>query len=107
MIPPESHLPSALVYAQRFQWPVFPVHGIDADGHCTCGKPTCSRPGKHPIGKLAPRGFLDATFDPDLITRWWTEAPLANIGIPTGLGSGFIALDIATVQIADRVTQHG
>ncbi len=87
--------PAALAYAQRFQWPVFPVHGIGPDGHCTCRKAaTCSRPGKHPIGQLAPRGLLDASLDPEVITRWWTEAPLANIGIPTGAGSGLVALDV-------------
>lgn len=25
-----------------------PLHAIDQDGHCHCGKPACSAPGKHP-----------------------------------------------------------
>ncbi|HOW75564.1 MAG TPA: VapE family protein, partial [Candidatus Competibacteraceae bacterium] len=91
--PQPNLLPAALAYSNRFHWPVFPVHGI-INGQCTCGKAECARPGKHPIGKLAPRGLLDATLDPNQVATWWREAPYANIGIPTGLGSGLAVLDV-------------
>jgi len=96
-----SHLPAALAYVQRLAWPVFPVHGV-VDGRCTCGKPECPRPGKHPVGRLVPRGLIDATFDPDTVTRWWTTMPTANIGVPTGVGSGIIALDVDTLKNGDE-----
>ncbi|MCO5763789.1 MAG: bifunctional DNA primase/polymerase [Chromatiaceae bacterium] len=93
-------LPAALAYVNRFRWPVFPVHGI-AHGHCTCGKPDCSRPGKHPIGKLVPRGLLDATLDPEQVAAWWREAPYANIGVPTGQPSGLVVLDVDVHKAGD------
>ena len=64
---------AALKYAER-GIPVFPL-----------------RPGgKKP---LTPRGFKDATTNPDRIRRWWKRRPDANIGIPTGKRSGLWALD--------------
>lgn len=98
---PLSLLPAALAYVQRFQWPVFPVHSV-VEGRCTCGKPDCKRPGKHPVAPLAPRGLHDATFDPDIVTRWWTTMPTANIGLPTGVGSGLVALDVDTLKGGDE-----
>jgi hypothetical protein len=88
-----NHLRAALGYAERLGWPVFPIYGI-SDGLCACGKADCSRPGKHPIGKLAPRGFLDATTNLDVITAWWSAYPSANIGVPTGAASGLVVLDV-------------
>ena len=64
---------AALKYAER-GIPVFPL-----------------RPGgKKP---LTPRGFKDATTNPDRIRRWWKRRPDANIGIPPGKRSGLWALD--------------
>jgi len=83
----------ARAYATRLQWPVFPVHAIRA-GACTCGKKQCDRQGKHPVGNLVPHGLKDASTDPDQLTRWWTRAPWANVGIPTGAVSGFFVLDV-------------
>jgi hypothetical protein len=88
-----NHLRAALAYAERLGWPVFPIYGV-RDGRCDCGKADCSRPGKHPIGKLAPRGFLDATTNPEIINAWWSAHPSANIGVPTGADSGLVVLDV-------------
>jgi len=49
--------------------------------------------GKVPLGTLAPRGVLEATTDVALIGRWWTAAPMANIGIAAGL-SALVVVDI-------------
>ncbi len=91
---------AALAYAQRLNWPVFPVHGI-SNGHCTCGSVTCDRPGKHPVGKLVPHGLKDASRDPVVITDWWKDAPWANIGVVTGAESGLVVLDVDTIKGGD------
>jgi hypothetical protein len=80
---------AALAYAAR-GWPVFPCHGI-RDGRCTCGKPECAHPGKHPLTR---HGFKDATTDPQQIDRWWTDHPDANVAIATGASSDLIVLDL-------------
>src|SRR5262249_45820774 len=76
----DSNLQAALKLAD-FGLPVLPLHSIQ-DGACTCnaGK-LCGSPGKHP---LTAHGTKDATLDVATITRWWTEAPSANVGIATG-----------------------
>nr|WP_281721132.1 DNA polymerase [Nitrosomonas nitrosa] len=83
-------LEAALNYAKR-GIPVFPVHGISDNGACTCGKPTCVHPGKHPI---LDGGYKNATCDQQQIIEWWNKYPKANIGIPTGKVSGWYAVDV-------------
>ena len=41
-------------------------------------------------------GCLDATTDTDVITRWWTDHPDANVAIATGAGLVVIDIDIQT-----------
>ncbi|MFH1269000.1 MAG: phage/plasmid primase, P4 family [Planctomycetota bacterium] len=79
---------AALAYA-RLGWRVFPCHGITDDGHCTCGKPDCHSPGKHP---RTPHGCKDATTDPELITTWWRRWPDSNVAVATG--AAVIVLDV-------------
>lgn len=52
-------------------------------GHPCRGE--CGRPG---------HGLYDATTDAALIWRWWRRWPGANIGIPTGPASGWLAVDL-------------
>jgi hypothetical protein len=70
-------------------WRIFPCHSI-VNGVCSCGKPACTSPGKHPRTK---GGFKDATCDPAQITRWWTRWPDANIALATGSGIAVIDID--------------
>ncbi len=70
---------AALEYV-RLGLPLLPVHTVE-DGVCSCGNPTCSKPGKHPIAKLAPKGASNAAADEATIRDWWTRYPDANIGI--------------------------
>lgn len=47
---------------------------------CRCDARTC-------------HGFWSASADPELVDRWWTEEPDANIGAPCAL-NGWAALDV-------------
>jgi hypothetical protein len=85
-------LTAALDYGAR-GWPVFPVWWIK-NGKCACGKASCQHPGKHPIGKLAPKGRNSATTDPETIRRWWGQYPRANVAIATGPESGLVVVDV-------------
>jgi Bifunctional DNA primase/polymerase, N-terminal len=85
----QSMKAAALWYAEHGV-PVFPVHYPVQGGGCSCKKPDCAHPGKHP---RTPHGFKDATTDQERINSWWAECPFANIGIPTGAASGLVVVD--------------
>ena len=51
----------------------------------------CEPDGKRPLTK---RGFLDATSDPGQVAAWWARTPDANIGLPTGVPSGVVVVDV-------------
>lgn len=63
----------ALAYAQKAQFPVFPV----------------KVGGKAP---LTEHGFKDATTDAGQVRDWWTRWPKANIGIP--IPAGHLVMDV-------------
>jgi len=66
---------SAVAYVKKLGWPVFALNPKE----------------KTPIFR---GGFYTATKDINKINKWWRDNPKANIGIPTGKASGFIAIDI-------------
>jgi hypothetical protein len=68
---------------------VVPLHGSKRQ-RCSCGKPDCTAPGRHPRAK---GGLADATTDPKVIERWWDKWPDARIGIATGALGKLIALE--------------
>jgi hypothetical protein len=83
---------SALYYAQRIGWPVFPLKAR----------------GKTPLTR---HGFKDATRDPQQIRAWWNATPDANIGTPTGSdGCGYDVIDVDGIDghrsIADLKHAH-
>ena len=89
----QSKLEYALAYA-AIGWAVLPLHSINADGRCSCGKPVghkMCKPGKHP--RLF-TGLKEASKDPEKINTWWRRWPDANIGIVTGAISGMWVLDV-------------
>lgn len=107
-VPQQTRLgKAALAYAKHFGWHVLPLHSIK-NGRCTCGKPDCASPGKHP---LTAHGVADASEDPATIAGWWQRWPWANVGIATGAGSGFFVLDVdgpsGEESLRDLEDQHG
>jgi Bifunctional DNA primase/polymerase, N-terminal len=87
--PPESEpslMESALWYA-GLGWPVFPIL---AEGEVN-PKTGEIATGKQPATR---RGYKDATTDVDQITRWWSQAPNRNIGLPTGVRFDVIDIDV-------------
>jgi hypothetical protein len=76
-------------YAER-GIPVFPLHSVH-NGACSCGNPECAHKGKHP--RVA-GGHKSATKDRNVITKWWTQWPDANVAVPTGAASGLLVVDI-------------
>ncbi len=81
----------ALEYAHR-GFSVLPIYAPHVDGTCTCRKgENCSSAGKHPRTR---NGVNDATTDTAIIKQWWTQFPVANIGIATGKRSNLICLDV-------------
>ncbi len=97
---------AAVRYAAR-GWAVLPCHTPHAD-RCSCSKPDCSAPGKHP--RLV-NGLNGASIDRAAIEQWWNRWPDANIGIRTGEASGLVVVDIDRRSGGDRtlsqlVDQH-
>lgn len=89
---------SALTYATKFKWAVFPLNWIENNA-CSCdGRTKNCKPGKHP---LTPSGVKDATTDEMQIRKWWTRWPLANIGIACGNISGIFVLDVDLKESID------
>lgn len=98
----QRKLQSALTYAGKYGWRVFPVYeAVGEDCSCSPSSPTrrnrpegkegtCGSPGKHPRTK---NGWKDATTDEGTIRAWWGKAPDANIAVDCG-GSGLLVLDI-------------
>lgn len=64
----------------------------------------CAPGAKQPLTR---NGFYDATTDWNQIDRWWTHAPEANIGIPTGAASGLAVLDIDVHPSGDGYSALG
>jgi hypothetical protein len=90
----DSHLEYALALAAK-GFRVFPCYGIRAlsDGRfvCDCGSRACKSPGKHPHGRYARNGLLNASAKSNIINGWWWAIPQANIGLAT---DGLVVVDV-------------
>lgn len=84
---------AALAYGRR-GWQVLPLWWPATTGDCACGLTDCESVGKHPVSRLVPHGLHDATSGLDELGRWWSRAPLANVGIRTGAESGLVVVDV-------------
>jgi Bifunctional DNA primase/polymerase, N-terminal/Primase C terminal 1 (PriCT-1) len=83
-------IPPEILAAIERGWRVFPVHSAPA-GNCSCEKPDCKRPGKHPRTRY---GHLDATSDREKILAWLRRWPGCNWAVATGEGSYILVLDV-------------
>src|ERR1700761_5783222 len=77
-------LRASLLYAEKFNFAVFPCH-LD----------------KSPLTK---NGFKDATRDPAQIRTWWSHWPNANIAIATA-ESGIVVLDVDPRHSGDQALE--
>jgi hypothetical protein len=80
MLPDSQHLGTPLAYALAYAqigWHVLPLEPRT----------------KVPLGKLVPRGMLDASTDIETLRSWWARCPDAGIGIALSR-SGLVAIDI-------------
>ena len=90
---------AALTYAAA-GWPVLALYTVE-NGCCTCGKPDCKSPGKHPRPDLCPHGVKDATTDAHRISSWPQGI---NIGVALGAAAGSaLAFDVDDREIAARL----
>ncbi|MGM0583465.1 MAG: DUF3987 domain-containing protein [Pseudomonadota bacterium] len=85
-----AHEPNGLAAALRLAEAGIPV--FPCDGH---PKPADAAryPGEPGKGPLTPRGFYDATTDPEQLQKWWTRWPDALPAVPMGPTSGLFAVD--------------
>ncbi len=95
--PAEAKADAALRYAAR-GWSVVALHHTDDSSRCSCGKPDCAAPGKHPRidTPLQPAGLTGATRDPVRLSALWRAWPYANVGVLTGRASGIVVVDVDT-----------
>jgi len=80
-------------------WAVVPLHDL-VSGACSCGRPDCPSPGKHPRVRWEP--WQAQAPDVDRVRRWWQRWPNANIGVVTGAVSGVVVLDVDPRNGGDR-----
>jgi hypothetical protein len=72
-------------------WSVVPLHSVTG-GRCTCSRPDCPSPGKHP--RVRWTGAMTAPAPPEDVAGWWRRWPGANLGVATGRVSGVLVLDV-------------
>lgn len=82
----------ALAY-RKHGFSVIPIHHIEADHLCSCGKTVCPSPGKHPRLPSWTR-YQQEIASEEQVRQWWGQWPLANVGIATGRVSGIVVVDI-------------
>ena len=80
----------ALIYLSM-GWAVYPAHYVDDNDLCSCGRPDCPTPGKHPVGRWT--DFQERLPTVDEVDTWFTSMR-CNIGTVTGQVSGLVVVDI-------------
>jgi len=92
----------------EYGFSIFPVHGINEDGNCTCGNAACTNKGKHPA---CANGRTSASNDIDKVLSLWQARKCLNVGVATGEPSNCFVLDIdgevGETDLAALETTHG
>lgn len=83
---------------------VVPLHAVK-DGKCSCGSPTCGKPGKHP--RVRWRTLQNNPLTRQQIDNYWQEHPDSNVGVITGVRSGIAVLDIDGPEGIASLESHG
>ncbi|MCD0452236.1 bifunctional DNA primase/polymerase [Actinocorallia sp. API 0066] len=65
----------------RHGWTVVAGASAGADRACSCDRIGCPDPAAHPVSAA---WGIQATTDPETLTRWWSHRPTANVILPTG-----------------------
>ena len=99
----KTQLDAALAYA-RYGIPVFPCNWIpekQEDGSYKVNK--------YPVKQLGKGGLYLATTDPIVIRSWWTQWPLALIGVPQGrrVGAWMVDADAKDAHAGDGLAAWG
>jgi len=81
----------AISYSQDLGFAVFPTHGTNPDGTCTCGLKDCPNTGKHPATQ---NGLKDATKDENRIANLFASSRPYNLAVCTGAISNIFVLDV-------------
>ena len=76
---------------------------------CTCGRPSCASPAKHPVARFSPNGVLSASNVLHVVDAWWRANPDANVGLAT---DDLIVVDVDTRKggsdtLATLECEHG
>lgn len=98
-------LHAAAVHFWELGMRIIPLHHMQG-AQCSCGKPECQSPGKHPVEA----SWQTPQLDPDADANWWrmlgagetdlsTWRPQAGIGILTGEPSGVFVLDVDVTHV--------
>ena len=107
-----SNRDSALALARK-RCCVFQVHSAELSPSgrlaCTCGRPSCASPAKHPYARFAPSGVLSASNVLHVVDAWWRVNPGANIGLAT---DDLVVVDVDTRKggpdtLAKLEREHG
>lgn len=102
---PGSMLRAALDLVE-LGYPVFPVFGVGRAA-CLCGRPACENQGKHPMVEWREAASASASN----IEATWKRSPEANIGLPCGVETGLVALDVdhdsGRAALAEYERKHG
>jgi Bifunctional DNA primase/polymerase, N-terminal len=103
----QTELPVILQEAIRLinlDWYVFPVHGINPAGDCTCGQAPCPhRAGKHPATH---RGWKDASNRTAALWNWFRRSNNLNLGVSLA-PSGLVVVAPDSLEWLDEFRHYG
>ncbi|MCC6653453.1 MAG: bifunctional DNA primase/polymerase [Candidatus Eisenbacteria bacterium] len=95
------------IYARLGLHPII-VHGLRADGECTCGRPACAARGKHPVLRAWQTMPLDvAALDAMLISEWRYSVGLRMGAQPSGMHLVCLDVDGPRDLLTPLEAEHG